>query len=503
VGFDYFIYYGWRLYVWPAALIVLTVLLAVLSFNFLRYSRVKPKRRPASPVAVTDEEAADVAKDLARLVACKTVWRGGSTQEERDAFDELNTMLKNLFPGVHRVMRRTVVDDYSVIYRWKGEGNRRPALFCGHLDVRDAGEDWSVPPFEGRVADDFVYGRGVINGKGRITALLRAAESLIVSDFIPQCDIYFAFSHDALTYENAAERLAKYFREQGITFEAVFDEGGRIDMEVDFVRSPVAFVNVTEKKSLGVRLTARGAAGDTAEPPDHSAAGILAEAIGRLEYAKFPIQMTGIMKKALRGLAPYMSAGARVAVSNRWLFGRMAGRYIKHRAYLSALFRSVLSVTSLEGGNAGKEFPTEAAATLNVRLMPDDDRRDLEAYLSAVLKGLDVGFEITSESGASLVSDTDTRLYRVLEASIYECFGSIPVIPMIQAGSSDGHFFESVCRSIYRFSPVPLTREDRARMIGSDERIRVKSMARSVEFYKILYRGISSGRTGADIRENQ
>lgn len=503
MAFDYFIYYGWRIYAWPVVLTVSGLLLLILIFNFLRYSRIKPKRPSASPVAVTDEAAAEVAKSLGKLVACKTVWRGGDSQEEKDAFDELHNMLKNLYPGVHRVMKRVVVDEYSVIFRWKGEGNRRPVLFCGHFDVRDADERWSVPPFEGRVTDDFVYGRGVFNCKGRVTALLLAAESLINSDFTPQCDIYFAFAHDGLTSENAAERLAKYFKEQGVTFEAVFDEGGRIDMEVDFVQNPVAFVCVTEKSILNVKLTARGMGSSTAEPPDHSAVGVLAEAVGRLEYAKFPLQMTGIMRRAIRSLAPYMTAGARMVVSNKWMFRGALNHHIRKHNDLSSLFRTTLSVTTVRGGESDKELPVEAYATLNVRLMPDDDRKDVEAYLRAVLKGLNIDFEMTSESDQPLTADTDSRLYHVIETSVYECFGSIPVVPFLQTGCSAGRYFEGLCRNIFRFSPIPLTKDDRARAMGVDERIRVKSLGRSVEFYRLLYRNISAGKTEADSWEKQ
>ena len=52
-----------------------------------------------------------------------------------------------------------------------GEGEEMVAVL-GHLDVVPAGEGWSVPPYEGRVVDGKIYGRGTMDDKGPTVASL-------------------------------------------------------------------------------------------------------------------------------------------------------------------------------------------------------------------------------------------------------------------------------------------------------------------------------------------
>jgi len=52
-----------------------------------------------------------------------------------------------------------------------GEGEEMIAVL-GHLDVVPAGEGWSVPPYEGRVIDGKIYGRGAMDDKGPTVAAL-------------------------------------------------------------------------------------------------------------------------------------------------------------------------------------------------------------------------------------------------------------------------------------------------------------------------------------------
>ncbi|MGE4277009.1 MAG: Sapep family Mn(2+)-dependent dipeptidase, partial [Lawsonibacter sp.] len=48
----------------------------------------------------------------------------------------------------------------------------------GHLDVVPEGEGWTVPPYEGRVTDGKIYGRGSMDDKGPTVAALYALQAL-------------------------------------------------------------------------------------------------------------------------------------------------------------------------------------------------------------------------------------------------------------------------------------------------------------------------------------
>lgn len=58
-----------------------------------------------------------------------------------------------------------------------GEGEEMVAVL-GHLDVVPPGDGWSVPPYEGRIIDGKIYGRGAMDDKGPTVAALYALLAL-------------------------------------------------------------------------------------------------------------------------------------------------------------------------------------------------------------------------------------------------------------------------------------------------------------------------------------
>jgi len=61
----------------------------------------------------------------------------------------------------------------------KGTGGGRSLMLTGHVDVVTAGEGWTVDPFGGERQDGFIYGRGTVDMKGGIAAMVCAVEAVI------------------------------------------------------------------------------------------------------------------------------------------------------------------------------------------------------------------------------------------------------------------------------------------------------------------------------------
>ena len=58
-----------------------------------------------------------------------------------------------------------------------GEGEEMVAVLC-HLDVVPEGEGWTVPPYEGRVENGRIYGRGTMDDKGPALCALYALKAV-------------------------------------------------------------------------------------------------------------------------------------------------------------------------------------------------------------------------------------------------------------------------------------------------------------------------------------
>ncbi|HUH48419.1 MAG TPA: acetylornithine deacetylase/succinyl-diaminopimelate desuccinylase family protein [Mycoplana sp.] len=67
----------------------------------------------------------------------------------------------------------------NVVARREGRSGGKTVHFNSHIDVVEAGEGWTVDPFEGVVKDGRVYGRGTCDMKGGLAASIIAAEAFI------------------------------------------------------------------------------------------------------------------------------------------------------------------------------------------------------------------------------------------------------------------------------------------------------------------------------------
>ena len=85
-------------------------------------------------------------------------------------FTNITVYVCEAYPLIHSspLITHEVVADYSLLYSVRGsDPDLMPYLLMGHLDVvpvPDA-DQWEEPPFDGRLRDGFIYGRGTIDDK--------------------------------------------------------------------------------------------------------------------------------------------------------------------------------------------------------------------------------------------------------------------------------------------------------------------------------------------------
>jgi succinyl-diaminopimelate desuccinylase len=113
--------------------------------------------------------------DLAkRLIAAPSV-----TPARGAVFDALQAMLEPRGFAIHRFLAgegEAAVENCFAIRR--GPAGSRHFAFAGHLDVVPPGEGWSSGAFEPEVRGDLLYGRGAVDMKGAIAAMVAAADQV-------------------------------------------------------------------------------------------------------------------------------------------------------------------------------------------------------------------------------------------------------------------------------------------------------------------------------------
>lgn len=456
-------------------------------------SRVDPHEPPA---AAAQARAARAAAHLAGAVRFRTVQTTGGTASDPAEFAGLRRFLEESYPRVHASLRRELIDGAALLYTWEPQrAEAPPALLLAHHDVVpvDPGTErtWSHPPFAGTIADGFVWGRGALDDKAALIAILDAVETLLEEGLAPRRSVLIASGPDEeVGGFGGACRVAERVRSMGIRPEYVLDEGLLVtDGILPGIRAPVALVGVAEKGNATVVLEARGAAGHASMPPRRTAAGRLARAIARIEQNPFPSALGGAARGMLRALAPA------VAPPVRWLLSCPGPLEPLVRALLAlapetnALVRTTVATTVIAAGVKENVLPDTARATLDVRVIPGDGVDAVVRRLRDIVA--DDSVEVRLLPGAaepSAISSTSSAAYVALERAVARAHPDALIAPSLVLAATDSRHFRGLAGDVYHFRPWRLTRGEIARIHGIDERIRVDDLGRGVEFFRDVLR---------------
>jgi carboxypeptidase PM20D1 len=478
-----------------SVLIVLFVLLlfvaAVLIFRATLYGRVPEVVEAADPAPV---DAAQVAEHLGAAIRQQTVSEGDRSRIVTKNFDSLHAALERLYPLSHAALKRERVNDWSLLYTWPGRAPElEPALLCGHLDVvpvdPSTESEWTHGPFSGEVADGFVWGRGALDIKSTVIGLLEAVEALLKTGYQPERTLYLAFGHDEeIGGWMGARCIVDLLMERGVRLSAVLDEGGCV-MEgmVPGVAVPVAMVGVAEKGHVSLELRVEGRPGHSAMPPRHTAIGVLARALARVEANPMPtrLSMTRLMYEELGAFLPFTM---RLALANPGLFSGAIRKRMSANPTGSAFIRTTAAPTVIQGGVKDNILPAQARAVVNCRILPGDKVHHVVDHYRKVIddEAVQISYKDEAAWEPSPVSPVDSPIYQNLTRTIRQIFPEAIASPYLVVGATDARYYTRICSSVYRFSPYGLTPELLKSVHGIDERIPVDMLERMVQFYAQL-----------------
>src|SRR5438094_679868 len=163
------------------ALLVVVVILAAIVLE--RTFTFRSRQPQAGPVAVGPLDTAALAQRLAGALRFKTISFQDSSQFDAREFDGLHQYLRTTFPKLHAALKLEKVNGYGLLYEWTGsDPGLAPIVLLAHQDVvpGEPGTEgrWTEPAFEGKIAAGYVWGRGALEDKGRLVALLEAIAPL-------------------------------------------------------------------------------------------------------------------------------------------------------------------------------------------------------------------------------------------------------------------------------------------------------------------------------------
>ena len=478
-------------------LTIVVVLLVIVLFRATTVFENNQYQVTEALMPITLDESTVVDR-FSQALQIPTISYDDASKLDHSAFQAFHQHLAQSFPLVHAKTQLTTFQDYSMVFHLKGQNSQlKPALFMGHMDVVPVDEQtkdqWLQPPFSGNVVDGVIWGRGAIDDKVSVLALMESMELYLTQDIVPQRDIYFAFGHDEEAGGEGAKAIAKYFAEQNIQFEFILDEGGVItDGIIPGTTQPIALIGVAEKGFVNFNLTVKGEGGHSSQPPAHTAAGILASAIVNVENNPFDAR-TEFFDLMFDNIGYSMSLSKRLPLANLWLFEPLVLSTLLKSPSSAASARTTTAVTMLQGSTKSNVLPTIATAVVNFRILPGDTVESIQAHLNRVIDDSRVTLSTELANEASAVSPTDNIGFQLIESSIRRLNNNVLVTPYLVLGATDSRHFQNLSENIYRFMMVSLNPTTLKQFHGLNEQIAVKTYLNAIQFYYAMLEQTASG----------
>ena len=466
--------------------LILAILALIAAFVLVRTILFKPEK-----IAVEEKIPVEFDKDAAvaslqELVRCKTVSYRDASLEDNEEFEKFIALLPALYPNVFETCTFTQLPDRALLFRWKGQKNGAPAVLMAHYDVVPVCEEqWEKPPFSAILEDGVLWGRGTLDTKVTINGVLFAAEHLIKSGFKPENDIYFAFSGGEEINGNGALNIVDYFEEKGIVPAFVVDEGGAVVENVfPGVSKPCGLIGIAEKGMMDVCYSVKSGGGHASAPKPKTPVDTLARACYRVVQNPFKAHLTAPVAEMFDTLGRHSSFLYRMIFANLWLFSGVLDSICKKSGgELNALMRTTVAFTQMRGSDASNVIPPKATMVSNIRLNPEDTIETALEYLKTNVADKDVEIELLHGMNPSRISKTDCPEWDKVARAVSETWEGTIVSPYLMVQCSDSRHYGRISDKVYRFSAMDLTSEERATIHGNNERIRVETLCRAVEFY--------------------
>ena len=471
-------------------MLLLALLAAALVANTLRQGSRQVVVPPLPPLAV---DKAAVARAMAVAVQAKTVSGLLDPAGVAAEFDKLHEHLRLTYPLVHATLQRELVGAHSLLFTWPGsEPQASAVLLMAHQDVVPIapGTDtlWKKPPFDGVTEDGMVWGRGTLDNKSNVVTQLQAVEQLLKSGFKPRRTIHLVFGHDEeVGGQRGAVPIVALLKQRGAKLAFVLDEGLAVTEGIlPGVDKPLALIGLAEKGSVSLKLTAQAAPGHSSMPPaaGHSAIGMLAAALTRLDNKPLPGGIQGAAAQLFAAVAPELPFGQRLAMSNLWLFEPVVERMLGRSASSNAMLRTTTALTILNAGIKENVLPGKAEAVVNFRILPGDTSASVLAFAKQAIADERIDVQLLGVPfEPSKLSSAQSDAYRVIERTIREVFPDALVAPGLVLAATDSRHFQDLAEQTYRFMPIRFKSQDLARVHGTDERISGDQLVDMVRFY--------------------
>jgi len=458
---------------------LMAVWMAVLAV--LAGDSVVARRAPADPTPLGHQI-------LEELIETNTTLSSGSTTLAAERMAA--RLIAAGFPRADVMVVGGADQRKNLVARLRGRaGGGRPVLFFAHLDVVEARrDDWSMDPFALTERDGYFYGRGTLDVKGGAATLVTAFCSLRQRGVVPDRDLILALTADEEGGpNNGVQWLLANDRDLiGADYAINVDAGGP---EIRGGRVSALTVQAAEKVFASFTLTVHNRGGHSSLPVPENAIYRLAAGLQRLATLVLPTHTSEITRAyfaAQATLASGADAADMRAVSVLPTDEAAARRLSASSPFYNAMLRTTCVPTLLDGGHAENALPQTARATINCRVLPEEQPADVMQTLVRAIADPQIEVAPVAAPTPSPPSPLRADLRSALERIARDMWGrDLPLVPVMETGATDGLYLRNAGMPVYGVTGIAYDPEDN-RSHGKDERILVRAFDEGLVFIERL-----------------
>lgn len=367
----------------------------------------------------------------------------------------------------------------STVVRVPGTNPELPGLLVhGHLDVVPAEpEQWTVPPFEGRIADGYVYGRGAVDMKGMLAMMLATLLEWADQGIRPQRDILFLFVADE---EDRGDWGAGWLVDAHSELFAgigasIGESGGTATPLTAADGSTVTLypIAVAERGTLHMRLRAEGLSGHGSRPTPGSAVTKLLGAAHRINSHEWPLELGDTVREYITSTNEAL--GYQVDLSTEAGIDQAIAQMGEAGEVARVTIRCSATTTVLNAGYKVNVIPGVAEAEVDVRCLPGT--YDSTIATIAELIGPDVSYTLI-DPGAPTNFHSSSPWFAAMREAVLRYDSDAIIAPYCMGGGTDSKHFARLGMECFGFSPLTLDpKRRRPKGVHSiDERVPVESV---------------------------
>lgn len=366
-------------------------------------------------------------------------------------------------------------------------------LLLAHIDVVEARrEDWVRDPFTLVEENGSFYARGAVDDKAEAAIWVDLLIRYRTENYRPRRTLKVALTcgEETASAFNGAEWLTRNRREL-IDAGFALNEGawGELDAEG---RRVAMQVEAAEKFPQNFQVEVTNPGGHSSRPVKENAIYRMAAALTRIGAYDFPAQFNDANRAYFTAMAGIKASQGQPEVAAAMTSFLRDANDERALAFVSgkdpswnATLRTTCVATLAEAGHASNALPQRARATINCRIFPGASVESVRAKLTELVA--DPAVKVTTLETRSVAATPPPLTPEILgpiEKLTAAFWPGVPVVPVLQAGATDGVFTNAAGIPTYGVMPIFMG-PDLGHIHGLDEYVGVNSMLEGREF---LYR---------------